>query len=52
MIVCHCNAISEEALRKAIADGANDFFAYSEKSGIGDDCGTSSTLRTKCLRGS
>ncbi len=40
MIVCHCNAISEEALRKAIADGANDFFAYSEKSGVGDECGT------------
>ena len=40
MIVCHCNAISEEALRKAISEGADDFFVYSEKSGIGDDCGT------------
>ena len=40
MIVCHCNAITEKAMRKAIASGANDFFAYSEKSGIGDDCGT------------
>ena len=40
MIVCHCNAITEKAMRKAIAKGANDFFAYSEKSGIGDDCGT------------
>ena len=27
-------------MRKAIADGANDFFEYSEKSGVGDDCGT------------
>ena len=27
-------------MRKAIADGADDFFEYSEKSGVGDDCGT------------
>ena len=40
MVVCHCNAITEEALRKAISEGADDFFVYSEKSGIGDDCGT------------
>ncbi len=40
MIVCHCNAITQEALRKAISEGADDFFVYSEKSGIGDDCGT------------
>ena len=40
MIVCHCNSITQEALRKAISEGADDFFVYSEKSGIGDDCGT------------
>ena len=40
MIVCHCNAISEEALRKAISDGADDFIEYSEKSGVGDESGT------------
>ena len=40
MIICHCNAISEEAMRKAISDGADDFFEYSEKSGAGDECGS------------
>lgn len=39
MVVCHCNAITEKALRKAIAEGADNFLEYAEKSGIGDDCG-------------
>tara|TARA_Y100000592_G_scaffold10195_1_gene14425 strand:+ start:2780 stop:2965 length:186 start_codon:yes stop_codon:yes gene_type:complete len=40
MIVCHCNSISEEELRKAISSGAKDFLKYSDKTGIGDECGT------------
>jgi|TARA_A100001388_G_C28661889_1_gene447179 bacterioferritin-associated ferredoxin len=40
MIVCHCNSISEEELREAISNGAEDFLKYSDKSGIGDDCGS------------
>ena len=40
MIICHCNAVSEKMMRKSIAAGADNFFKYSAKTGVGDDCGT------------
>jgi len=40
MIVCHCNSITDDAIREAISNGAEDFLKYSDKTGIGDDCGS------------
>ena len=42
MYVCVCNAITEEQLRRAIADGARTLDDLREALGLGDQCG-------KCL---
>lgn len=42
MYVCVCNAITEEQIRRAIADGASNLDDLCEALGLGDQCG-------KCL---
>ena len=39
MYVCVCNAITEEQIRQAIADGANSLDDLREAIGLGEQCG-------------
>jgi bacterioferritin-associated ferredoxin len=40
MIVCHCNAVSDRAVRASIVTGRESVEEISERSGIGNDCGS------------
>ena len=39
MVVCHCNAVNDRAIRAEIAAGALDVDALAERCGAGGGCG-------------
>jgi bacterioferritin-associated ferredoxin len=39
MIVCHCNALNDRAIRAAVCAGARDADEVAERCGAGGDCG-------------
>ena len=39
MILCHCRAVSDRAVRKAIDKGAGDLEAVADRCGAGARCG-------------
>ena len=54
MLVCHCRAVNEAAIRVAIAAGARDEIEVAVASGAGTDCGgcvpTICDLLDECAR--
>lgn len=50
MLVCHCKAVFERRVRKAIADGARDEFDVAIACGAGTGCGGCVPTITRLLR--
>jgi bacterioferritin-associated ferredoxin len=40
MYVCICNAVTDSAIRQAVAEGANSFCEVSVRTGCGTQCGS------------
>jgi bacterioferritin-associated ferredoxin len=49
MIICHCEAISDRAVRSAIRGGAIDLDAVAELCGAGSGCGGCHVRITRLL---
>ena len=40
MYVCICNAVTDSAIREAVAEGATSFYEVSFRTGCGTQCGS------------
>ncbi len=49
MVVCHCNAVNDRAIRAEIESGALDVSQVAERCGAGADCGGCQPLVERLL---
>lgn len=49
MIICHCEAVSDRAVRSAIREGAIDLDAIAAECGAGSGCGGCQVRLTRLL---
>jgi len=51
MLVCHCNGVSDRAIRKALRSGADSAAQVGAMTGAGTCCGGCSTAIKELVRG-
>jgi bacterioferritin-associated ferredoxin len=49
MVVCHCNAVNDRAIKAEIESGALDVFDVAERCGAGARCGSCQPLVERLL---
>jgi bacterioferritin-associated ferredoxin len=49
MVVCHCNAVNDQAIRASIESGAVDAIDVAEHCGAGASCGSCQPLVERLL---